>query len=85
MAGASPSELGVRYAGPIPAVPMHCPSAYNPADPFPRPCWTCTWWDGMCAQGSAAQCGQPGGAKTRAQPEQVAHSGSASQAPTMNR
>jgi len=42
---------------------------YHPGFDKTRPCWTCCWWDGMAAQGSAALCAQPGSSKVRATPE----------------
>jgi hypothetical protein len=41
---------------------------HSTPDPTLRPCWHCTAFDGMTAQGTAALCSRPNGCRVRALP-----------------
>ena len=43
-------------------------SHFSPWKSDPQPCWWCTRFDGMCADGSAALCHLPNAARVRSQP-----------------
>lgn len=59
-----------RDPGPLPAVPI--PVEITPSSCMQRiyrPCWTCTYFDGMASSGISALCAHPGCCRERSTPE----------------